>query len=133
MHELGSRHARLEAEQKLDATMDTLVEDPVYEFHPVGRIRGRDLVQRYYEALFSGFVTRARDTALVDEWVNAGSLAQEYEVTLEIDGSLETHRIVGVLVRDGDLLGGERIFASERCLRLMLGDVFDELEPIHPS
>lgn len=131
MTELGSRHARLEHEQDLDGVMATLVDDPVYELYPVGlRMQGRDLVRRYYEELFRGFVTRARKTVLVDEWVNAGSLAQEYEVTVEIDGQLETHRIVGILVRDGDLLGGERVFASERCLRLMTGSVYDELTPI---
>lgn len=130
MHQLGTRHARLEAEQDLEGTMATLVEDPVYEFHPIGlRMRGRPLVRRYYEELFAGFVVHARSLVLIDEWVNANSLAQEYEVTVEIEGKPETHRIIGVLVREGALLGGERVFASERCLRLMLGDVFDELEP----
>jgi hypothetical protein len=30
----------------------------------------------------------------------------------------------------GGLLGGERVYASERCARLMTGDLFDELQPL---
>ncbi len=131
MHELGSRHARLEHERDLEAVMATLVAEPVYEFHPVRLcLRGGALVRRYYEELFRGFVPNARKTVLIDEWVNADSVAQEYEVTLDVDGELETHRIVGVLGREGDLLGGERVFASERCIRLMTGAVFEELTPL---
>ena len=49
MYELGTRHAELEARGKLDELMATLVEDPVYEFHPAGlRMTGRDRVRRYY-------------------------------------------------------------------------------------
>ncbi|MDG2306137.1 MAG: hypothetical protein P8R42_16105 [Candidatus Binatia bacterium] len=131
MLDLGTRHARLEHEQDLEGVMSTLVPDPVYEFHPIGLcMRGESLVRRYYEELFRGFVSAARNTELVDEWVNRSSVAQEYRVELEIDGTLESHRIVGVLFRQGDLLGGERVYASERCIRLMTGSVFDALNPM---
>ena len=134
MRELGLRHAGAEARCDLDATMATLVEEPVYEFWPVGLVlKGRDRVRRYYEHLFSSFIPRARSTKLVAEWVSASSLAQEYEIELEADGGVERHRVIGILFASGRLLGGERIHGSERCLRLMLGDLYDELEPLAGS
>ena len=36
MYELGSRHARVEAERDLEATLATLVQEPAYEFLPMG-------------------------------------------------------------------------------------------------
>ena len=47
MRELGSRHAELEARRDLPGTLATLVEDPVYEFWPMGRgMRGQEAVER---------------------------------------------------------------------------------------
>ena len=57
------------------------------------------------------------------------SLAQEYSITVGTPEGEETHRVIGVLFAgpesaDGAdrLLGGERIYASERCTRLMAGE-----------
>ena len=45
------------------------------------------------------------------------------------EAGLERHRLVGILTMGERLMTGERIYGSERALRLMLGPVFDELEP----
>jgi hypothetical protein len=47
-------------------------------------------------------------------------------------GRTETHRVLGILYAEGALLGGERVYASDRCIRLMTGALYDELEPIVP-
>jgi hypothetical protein len=133
MYELGTRHADLEAKGDLEGTMATLVEDPVYELWPIGlQMRGREQVRRYYENLLGVFVPSTRGYELIDEWVNERSVTQEYRIDLEVDGRLESHRVVGILHRGSDdLLEGERVYASERCLRLMAGDeLIDELEPV---
>jgi hypothetical protein len=131
MRELGARHADLEARRDLEGTMATLVEDPVYKFWPLGRgMRGRDQVLRYYQHLFGEFIPRTRFYTLLSEWVNEDSVAQEYSIELDIDGALERHRVIGILVREGHLLGGERVYASELCARRMLGPLFDELTPL---
>ena len=123
MHELGTKHARLEADCDLDGTMATVVENPVYEFHPAGvRLEGREQVRRYYEHLLTHFVPSTRGVTLIEEWVSASSIAQEYEITVEVEGALEAHRVIGILFAEGELLGGERIYSSERCARLMLGE-----------
>ena len=123
MHELGTKHAKLAADCDLDGTMATVVETPVYECHPAGvRLEGREQVRRYYEHLLTHFVPSTRGVTLIEEWVSASSIAQEYEITVEVEGALEAHRVIGILFAEGELLGGERIYSSEHCARLMLGE-----------
>jgi len=131
MLELGMRHARLEAEGELDLVMDTLVADPVYEFWPIGlRMRGRDQVRRYYEHLIGPFYAAQKSYRLIEEWLSEKSLAQEYEMVVELDGQLETHHVIGILFARDGLLGGERIWGSKAILKQMVGPVWDELEQI---
>jgi len=131
MLELGTLHARLEAEGKLDLVMDTLVEDPIYDFWPVGlRMRGREKVRRYYEHLIGPFYAAQKSYRLIEEWLSERSLAQEYEMVVELDHGVEAHHVIGILFAKDGLLGGERIWGSEAILRKMVGPVWDELEPI---
>jgi hypothetical protein len=134
MLELGTRHALLEAEGRLDEVMDTLVADPVYEFWPSGRrMRGRAQVRRYYEHLIGTFFGQQKSYRLIEEWLSERSLAQEYEMVVEFEGGPEAHHVIGILFasaeRDG-LLGGERIWGSPAILAKMVGPVWDELEEI---
>ncbi len=127
----GNEHARIETEGDLPGTMATLVEDPVYEFQPVGRVlRGRAGVERYYRHLMEHFLPNVESAEIVDEWCNENSLTQEYDVTIRVDGGEERHRVTGILVVGEEKLLGERIYGSERMLRLMLGDLYDELEAL---
>ena len=133
MAELAHRHAAAEARGDLEETMATLVAEPVYEFHPTGlTMRGGDRVRRYYTQFFEHFVPKTVGYRMLEEWVNETSLTQEYEITLRVDGTDETFRVIGTLFAEGELLGGERIFSSERFLRQMAGAMFDELEPLAP-
>jgi hypothetical protein len=131
---LGRLHARLEAERKLEPLMDTLVPGAVYEFHPMGlTMEGSANVRRYYEQLLGGFMTWVRGYELLDEWANDHSVAQEYDIQVQVDGGpLEIHRVVGILVHQPgtELLGGERVYGGERIVQLMVGELYDELEPL---
>jgi hypothetical protein len=128
---LGMNHAEVETAGELEATMATLVPDPVYEFFPVGlRMRGTDPVRRYYEHLMEHFLPNVENAELVDQWCNEHALNQEYDIEIRLGDELERHRVVGVLLVGEDLLAGERIYGSERVLRLMLGGLYDELEPL---
>ena len=129
---LARLHARLETERKLDPLMDTLIEEPEYEFYPLNlRMRGGDLCRRYYQQFFDDFMQKIAGYAMRDEWASESSVAQEYDIALRIDGVVETHRVLGVLFvdRNGARLGGERIYGSERVIQLMAGSVIDEFEP----
>ena len=130
MYELATRHARIETAGDLDGTMATLVDAPIYEFHPIGfTLTTTAPVRRYYEHLIGSFIPMTRGYELLEEWVNETSLAQEYSITLGTPEGDETHRVIGVLFVTAEsmsgaqkLLAGERIYGSERCIRLMAGD-----------
>jgi hypothetical protein len=131
MYELGTRHARIEAEKDLDALMATMIEEPVYEFYPIGKtLRGAENVRRYYRQFMDVFMNTIVDYRLVEEWCNTTSVCQEYDIVVEIDGVRETHRTLGILYATGELLGGERIYGSERMIRQFAGDMYDALEPL---
>ncbi len=135
MLELGHRHARLEAERSLDALMDTLGAEPVYEFHPTSlSFRGGEMTRRYYDQFLNDFMSRIQGYDLLDEWGSERSVAQEYAIHVEIGGATETLRTVGVLFVDppsiaaGDpRLGGERIYGSELLVRQFAGEMYGEL------
>jgi hypothetical protein len=131
MLDLGRRHAEAEAQSDLEGTMVTMVAEPRYEFHPAGlEMKGGDRVRRYYTQFYERFLPMTVGYRLLDEWVNASSLAQEYDIDLRVDGSVETFRVIGILFAEGELLGGERIYASEQMIRHMAGPIFDELVPL---
>ncbi len=131
MAELGARHAELEARGELEPLLETLVADPIYEFHPIGLcMRGSDRVRRFYTQFCERFLPLRHDYALIGEWVSESAVVQEYDITLRADGELETHRVLGILHADRAKLAGERVYASERFVRLMTGELFDELEPL---
>ncbi len=131
MAELGTRHSMLEARGELEPLLETLVEDPVYEFHPIGLcMRGGDQVRRFYTQFCERFLPLRHSYTLLAEWVSETSVAQEYDVSLRVDGQVETHRVLGVLYAEGGLLGGERVYASKRFIQLMTGELFDELKPL---
>jgi len=110
--------------------MATMISEPVFEFHPPGgRLVGGARIRRHYEQFIARFMTLVEGTTLLGEWVNETASVQEYEIHLRIDGKRETHGVVAVLYASGDRLGGERLYGSERLLKLMLGPMLAELEP----
>lgn len=128
---LGRQHATLEAEQKLDELMGTLSAHPVYEYPTIGKqFSGWEKTYRFYTGFFQHFSAKVVETDLLGEWVNLSSVVQEYDVTLAFDGARETHRILGILIVDGDKLGGERVYASDLAIQRMLGPMYAELEDL---
>jgi hypothetical protein len=87
-------------------------------------------VRRFYTRFFEQFVLLRESYSLLTEWVSETSVAQEYEIALRVDGAVEHFRVLGILYVRGDKLGGERVYASERFIRLLTGPLFEELESI---
>ena len=82
------------------------------------------------QEFFENFMARIAGYELLEEWANETSVAQEYSITVSVDAKPETHRVIGILYAEGERLGGERIYGSERVVRLMAGEIFAELEPL---
>ena len=128
---LGRHHAEVETAGELEETMATLVEEPIYDFFPVGlRLKGDAAVRRYYQHLFDHFLPLVKHSEVIGEWADEHALVQEYVVYLHHDGHDERHFLTGILYVAGDKLGGERIWGSETALQRLLGPVYGELTPI---
>jgi len=125
-------HAAAEGGGDMAITLATLCDDPVYEFQPIGRVfRGKDTARRYYEHFFSNFSPLTESFEIRGEWTTSEGLGQEYTLWLRLpDGTRERHEIIGILLFGPSGLTGERVYASERLLRLMLGPIFDETTPL---
>jgi hypothetical protein len=132
MIELAHAHAAAEGSGDLEATLATLEPDPVYELQPEGRVlRGMDAVRRYYDHFFTQFQPMVEGYELRSEWVTDEGVGQEYIIHLRLpDGRREDHAIIGILVFGKTRLAGERLWAGERLLRLMMGPVYDSATPM---
>ena len=134
MAELGGRHAEIEARGDLEQLLETLAPDPFYAFLPLGRcMRGDDTVRRAYLQSIENFLPLRSRVELLGEWASESSVAQEYVIDFDIDGRAERHHVMGILYVDKESaalgkLRGERVYSSERFVKLLTGDLFDELE-----
>ena len=129
-------HAEAEGAGDLATVFATLEDDPLYELQPVGLVfRGMEATHRYYDYFFSTFQPLVAGYALRGESVSAEGVVQEYTIwtSTGTGGALERHEVVGILTFGKERLSGERVYGSERILRLMFGPVFDDCTPIEVS
>jgi len=125
---LARRHAAAERNGDMATTLATLEPDPLYELEPVGRVlRGMDAARRYYEHFFGTFRSFIEASERLAEWVTDAGMGLENVLHLRLrDGSRERHRVIGILVFGKTALAGERVWGSERLLRLMFGPIYDD-------
>jgi hypothetical protein len=128
---LTRRHAELELAGDYDPLLATLVDEPVFEFHPPGgQLIGGETLRRYYTRFLAEFMPRVEETILIGEWSTSTACVHEYQLVLRVDGKLERHQLMGSIYASGDRLGGERLYGSAGLMDLMLGPFVDELVPI---
>lgn len=127
------RHIYVEARDDLEATLDTLVDPPVYELYPIGlHLSGRDQARRYYEHFFN----EAR-RHIVDYVVHGycyGETSMTVEVTVSWrydDGAVRAFRNLTVLPYAQCGITGERMYAEDEFFRVLFGPILDELEIIN--
>jgi hypothetical protein len=125
-------HAQAEADGDMETTMATLEDDCVYEFQPSRRVfRGADMARRYYEYFFNNTNMTIDSYDMRNEWITDDGVGQEYviEVTLA-DGTQRTFNIVGILTFGKEKLSGERLYASDEFLDLLVGPIYAETVPL---
>lgn len=129
---LARAHAAAEGGGDMEGTLATLEPDPVYELQPVGlAFRGMDGARLFYTHFFASFQPLIEGHVLRGEFVGDEGVAQEYVIALRFpDGHRERHPVLGVLTFGREALSGERVWASERLLRLMFGPAFVRAQPI---
>ena len=107
----------------IDAVMASLVDEPVFDFFPLGlRLSGHDDVRRYYGHFLTEVIPRSQGT-LVATLVGEREVAFEFVTAVATSaGGLETFRILAVQPVVGNRVAGERLYASERYVRVIVGD-----------
>ena len=125
-------HSAAEAAGDLDGTLATLDDEPVYELQPVGlTFGGMAAVRTYYEYFFESFMSRGVGSSRRSEWIGDDGVAEEYGIDVRMpEGNVEHHAIIGILVFGKNGLAGERIWASDRLLRVLFGPAYDLATPI---
>jgi hypothetical protein len=129
---LARAHAAAERNGDLAATLATLEPDPLYELFPIGlSFRGMSATRVYYDHFFADFRAIARGSDIHSEWANDRGVVQEYTIRIRPPGSGdERHRVVAIFTFGETALAGERVYASERFLRLLFGPAFELAVPI---
>jgi hypothetical protein len=85
----------------------------------------------FYEHFFASFQPLIEGYELRSEFAGEEGVAQEYVIALRFpDGHRERHPVLGILTFGREALSGERVWASERLLRLMFGPAFERATPI---
>jgi hypothetical protein len=131
MRAITQLHAELELNGEYEPLIETLSEQPIFEYHPPGgQLIGGETLRRFYTAFLKNFMPLVEETILIGEWASPDACVHEYQLRLRIDGELENHQLMGTIYGSGDRIGGERLYGGGRLMDLMLGDFKSELVPI---
>lgn len=133
---LCHEHAGAEAETQTERVLATLVDEPRFEFFPMGSsLSGHQAIERFYREEYPRFARQVAGYELLDEWANERTSIQEYTIDVsEPDGTARYHVISMMPVDEATgLLTGERLYCDDRLVRALLGSLVEQLEPILPG
>ena len=95
---LARSHADREERGDFHELMSTLVEEPVYEYHPLGiQLQGPDAILRYYERVRTQYNPYIEASALVGLIAGTSGAVLEYAIRLRIGEQLVNDRLVAVM------------------------------------
>lgn len=128
MRNIVKKHADLETQLDLDGVLATLVDNPIYEFHPDRlRLEGKENIRQFYQDHFNYFFPLIKSHTLINECWDANSACLEYDIYLkEPYDPNHAYRINVVLTEKNSLLIGERFYVENELARLMAGPSFDK-------
>jgi hypothetical protein len=123
MRKLVQKHADLETKLDLEGVLATLVENPIYEFHPCRlRLQGKENVRQFYQDHFDTFFPLIKSHVSINECWDEHSACLEYDLYLkDTHDSTRAYRIMVVLTEINSLLIGERFYVEDELARLMAG------------
>lgn len=128
MRKLVQSHVDLETKLDLDGVLATLVDNPIYEFHPDRlRLEGKENIRQFHRDHFDYFFPLIKSHVLINECWDAHSACLEYDLYLkEPYNSERPYRINVVLTEENSLLIGERFYVENELARLMAGPSFNK-------
>lgn len=128
MRNLVNKHADLETKLDLNGVLATLVDHPIYEFHPDRlRLEGKENIRQFYRDHFDCFFPLIKSHTLINECWDTNSACLEYDICLkEPYDPHRAYRINVVLTEKNSLLIGERFYVENELARLMAGPSFSK-------
>ena len=123
----------------IDTVMDTVCENPLYEFFPLGlRLEGRTAVRAFYDCTVRSVTVRRAETgtnlsslSLYDSpnevlWVGHDSVvARDNLIYTADDGTEKEFRFLMIFTMTGGLLLGETVFMSAEASEAILSQLDD--------
>jgi hypothetical protein len=128
MRNLVQKHANLETKLDLEGVLGTLVDNPIYEFHPDRlKLEGKENIREFYQNHFDSFFPLIKSHVLINECWDTHSACLEYDLYLkEPYDPNRAYRINVVLTERNSLLIGERFYVENELARLMAGASFSK-------
>lgn len=128
MRKLVQKHSDLETNLDLEGVLETLVENPVYEFHPARlRLEGKENIRQFYRDHFDSFFPLIKSHVMINECWDNHSACMEYDLYLkEPHDPSKAYRIMVVLSEENSLLIGERFYVENELAQLMAGSSFNK-------
>lgn len=128
MRKLVQKHSDLETNLDLEGVLETLVENPIYEFHPARlRLEGKESIRQFYRDHFDSFFPLIKSHVLINECWDTHSACMEYDLYLkEPYDPNRAYRIMVVLSEENSLLKGERFYVDNELAQLMAGPSFNK-------
>lgn len=128
MRKLVQKHSDLESNLDLEGVLETLVENPTYEFHPARlRLEGKENIRQFYRDHFDSFFPLIKSYVMVNQCWDTHSACMEYDLYLkEPHDPSRAYRIMVVLSEENSLLKGERFYVENELAELMAGSSFDK-------
>jgi hypothetical protein len=129
MHRLVQKHAALEEKLDLEGVLATLIDEPIYEFHPARlRLTGKESVREFYREHFDAFFPLIAGHTIINECWDEHSACLEYDLKLKAPYDKQVFRIMVVLTEQSGLLVGERFYVNETLAKLMAGKAYGKFE-----
>jgi hypothetical protein len=128
MRKLVQKHADLEAKLDLEGVLETLIDNPIYEFYPDRlRLEGKENIRQFYREHFDSFFPLIKSYVLINECWDVHSACFEYDLYLkEPYNPTRAYRIMVALTEENSLLIGERFYVESELAQLMAGASFSQ-------
>ena len=126
MRKLVQKHTDLETKLDLDGVLATLIEDPVYEFHPDQlRLEGKENVRQFYLDHFYSFFPLIKSHVFINANWDDHSARLEFDLYLKPPYNPDRpYRIIVTLTEKDSLLIGESFYVENELAQIMAGPSF---------
>jgi hypothetical protein len=107
--------------------------EPVFDLFPIARrFSGLLKTRRYFQYFFSEVQPRIQGFISRSELISEVGVGHEYDITIALPNSSapSSHRVFALIVFGPNRLLGERIYSDEKMLRMLIGPLWNSLEPI---